>query len=89
MKMIYIATTVHGRGITEISAFEGRLGLWAYADDVLCTHNTDPKRSDSIDTLCEKLYDNGPGFGSRSHRRVSYANALGHIRDGVRNNTFL
>lgn len=87
---IYIATTVHGRGITEINDFSSRLDLFAYADEVLCRSNTNPNRSDNIDTLLSKLYDNGFGFGARSHKRVSRREALALIRaGGVKNHTLL
>ena len=85
--MFYIATTIHGRGVSQINDFQNRMDLCAYADDVLACHNVNPCRSDSIDTLLEKLYDSGFGFGARSHSRVSRKEATALIRAGAKNNT--
>jgi|TARA_R110000787_G_scaffold261376_2_gene366740 hypothetical protein len=82
--MIYIATDIHGRGVRHVTAFEDRLDLWAYADEVLSCHSVSPNRSDSIDVLCDKLYDNGIGTGARSHRRVSRMAAAMLIRGGAK-----
>lgn len=87
---IYIATDIHGRGIKEINDFASKLDLWVYADEVLACHNVNPYRSDSIDTLLGKLYDNGFGTGARSHKRISRKEALTLIRaGGVKNHTLL
>lgn len=81
--MIYIATDIHGRGIKHVNAFDNRLSFWAYADEVLACRDTHPKRSDTIDALCEHLYDSGFGFGARSHHRVSRQEAARLIRNGA------
>tara|TARA_R110002033_G_scaffold12556_2_gene38048 strand:- start:694 stop:993 length:300 start_codon:yes stop_codon:yes gene_type:complete len=82
--MIYIATDIHGRGIKYINAFDSKLDFWAYADEVLSCRDAHPKRSDTIDTLCEHLYDSGFGFGARSHHRVSRLDAAQLIRNGAK-----
>tara|TARA_R110002096_G_scaffold83979_1_gene194281 strand:+ start:223 stop:501 length:279 start_codon:yes stop_codon:yes gene_type:complete len=81
--MIYIATDIHGRGIRHVTAFDTRLDLWAYAAEVLACHNVSPCRSDSIEQLCEDLYDNGIGSGARDHFRVSRREAKQLIRNGA------
>ena len=82
--MIYIATDIHGQGVKHVTAFDDRLDLWAYADEVLSCHNVNPCWSDSIDQLCDKLYDNGIGSGSRHHSRVSRREAKQLIRNGAK-----
>lgn len=80
---IYIATDIHGRGVRHVSAFADKHDFFAYASQVLTFHDPSPNRSDSIDVLCEKLYDNGVGFGARHHSRISRKNAKILIRDGA------
>ena len=81
--MIYIATDIHGHGVKHVNAFDSKLDFWAYADEVLACHDANPKRSDTIDTLCEHLYDSGFGFSARSHHRVSRQEAAQLIRNGA------
>jgi len=69
--MIYIATNIHGRGIRHVTEFDSRHGFMLYAYEVLACSNTNVNASDSIDTLCEKLYDSGVGHGARHHHRIS------------------
>ena len=71
--MIYIATNEHGQGVRHVTAFDDRADFLAYADEVLaCDNNNAMLRGrPSISRICEALYDDGPGFGSRSHSRIS------------------
>jgi len=72
--MIYIATDEHGQGIQHVAAFDDRLDFLAYADEVLaCDNNHSMIRSSSVNisTICDALYDRGPGFGARHHYRIS------------------
>jgi hypothetical protein len=55
--MIYIATDINGRGIKHVTAFEDRAEFYGYVDEVLAFNDATPKRSDSIATLCDHLYD--------------------------------
>jgi hypothetical protein len=84
--MIYIATNEHGRGIRHVTAFEDRDALHSYALDAMAFHadNHLLNGSPSISAICDALDDNGPGFGSRSHHRVSRKEAGRLIRDGVK-----
>ena len=71
--MIYIATNEHGQGIRHVTAFDDRADFLNYASDVLACHNDWAmlRGRPSIARICEALYDNGPGFGARSHSRIS------------------
>lgn len=71
--MIYIATNEHGQGVRHVTAFDNRADFLAYADEVLACHNNNAllRGRPSIALICEALDDNGPGFGSRSHSRIS------------------
>ena len=71
--MIYIATTEHGRGIQHVTKFVNRLDFFNYAADVLSCHdrNSMINKGSTISRICDTLADNGVGFGSRSHRRIS------------------
>lgn len=83
--MIYVATDIHGRGYLHVVAY----------DDVAEFRNVALKWLESrdaaweitarstIDDVCHALRDAGPGFGARSHRRVSRADALKMKREGV------
>jgi len=75
--MIYIATNEHGQGVRHVTAFDDRADFLAYADDVLACHNNNAmlRSKPSISRICEALYDSGPGSGSRSHSRISRAEA--------------
>ena len=92
MKSIYIATTEAGRGVRQVTQFDGRRDFLAYADNVLAMHNAGQMiraKNTPIATICDALHDNGPGFGSRRHRRVSRREAVKLARDGARNNLYL
>lgn len=82
--MIYIATNVHGRGVQHVTAFNNRLDLLTYADDITAFTDTNIPRAATIDDICDGLYDKGIGFGARSHSRVSRDYARKLIRDGVK-----
>jgi len=69
--MIYIATNIHGRGIRHITAFYSRADFVDYVWEVLSCSDTRVNASDSIATLCDKLYDSGIGHGARNHHRIS------------------
>jgi len=71
--VIYIATTEHGRGVRHITSFKSRRDLFDYADDVLSCNdrNSMINKSSTISRICDALEDNGVGFGSRSHQRIS------------------
>jgi hypothetical protein len=89
-KFIYIATNQHGAGVKVVSQFEGRIGFMLYADEVTAMHDVSIQASDSIDTICDKLYDSGPGIGARHHNRVSRIEAIALIKSGgVSNHTWL
>jgi len=81
--MIYIKTTVNGKGVDLITAFKNRLDFMVYADEVTSTTNTIINQNDSIPTICEKLYDMGMGRGTRHHCRISQNEATNYIRDGI------
>jgi hypothetical protein len=89
MKQIYIATNVHGQGVTVVTGFNGKDDLIAYADNILACTNTRANYSDSIATICDKLYDMGPGYGARHHARVSREEAIELIRGGAADRTWL
>jgi hypothetical protein len=83
--MFYIATDIHGRGTRHVCAYDSR-------DDFSTTAKQWLDRSDryfqiktrsSVDEICDALYDSGPGFGARSHRRVTRKEALRLKRDGI------
>lgn len=71
--MIYIATNEHGQGVRHVTAFDDRADLLAYSVGVLCGDDAIAmlRGRPSIARICEALYDNGPGSGSRSHSRIS------------------
>ena len=84
--MIYIATDIAGRGVRHVLAFDNRLDFYRYALEVIERANNGdrwPRRSYSVDRLCDCLFDRGVGFGSRSHRRVSRRDAYRLARDGA------
>lgn len=81
--MIYIATDIHGRGVKHVTAFKNRADFHNYASDVLaCSYETVLVK-DTINDLCDKLYDSGIGFGARNHKRVSRNDAKHLIRNGA------
>ena len=71
--MIYIATTEHGQGVRHVTAFDDRDDFLAYADELLACNDASAmlRGKPSIARICEALDDKGPGFGSRSHSRIS------------------
>jgi len=74
----YIATEIHGKGIEYVYKFDSRLDFIVYASQVLVESNQSVHHNDSISTICHKLYDLGPGVGSRSHYRISRSDAIEH-----------
>ena len=90
LRDIYILTTEAGGWTRDtVSSFVGRSDLMQYADDVLCRSSIVIGSRDTIDVLCDKLADQGPGRGSRSHRRISRADAVVAIQQGANNLTGL
>ena len=89
MKHIYVATNVHGQGVTVVTGFNGKDDLIAYADNILACTDTRVNYSDSIATVCDKLFDMGPGYGARHHARVSRKEAIELIRGGAADRTWL
>jgi hypothetical protein len=76
--MIYIGTDIHGRGLCYVVAYENRKEFkrvarrWLERSDAFF----EIKARSTIDDICHALRDHGPGFGSRSHRRIDRAEAL-------------
>lgn len=87
---IYIATTEHGRGVRHVTKFSSRSDFLSYADEELSFNNASAllRSNSTVDDICAALYDNGPGFGSRSHSRVFRVDVK-KLRDapGVRSNS--
>tara|TARA_R100001369_G_scaffold50067_1_gene76800 strand:+ start:1003 stop:1272 length:270 start_codon:yes stop_codon:yes gene_type:complete len=81
--MIYIATNIAGKGVKHITAFDNKKDLVSYFDDLTACSETTVFFSDCINTLCEKMYDTGVGFGSRSHFRVARNEAKQYIKWGA------
>jgi hypothetical protein len=89
--MFYIATTIHGRGVRFITGLENKEEFYAFVDDDFARRNASDsrvKKSATIDDLCAALYDNGPGTGSRSHRRISRKDAIEALENGAEPNGF-
>ena len=80
--MLYIATDIHGKGVRYISAFENRYDFMCYATRYAWGDRRVYK-SDTIATICDKLYDKAVGYGSRDHYRVNRQEARALIRNGV------
>ncbi len=90
MRDIYILTTeAGGRTRDTVASFAGRSDLMQYAHDVLSCSSIIIGSRDTIDDLCDKLADQGMGRGSRSHRRISRADAVVAIRQGANNLTLI
>jgi hypothetical protein len=90
MRDIYILTTEAGGWTRDtVASFAGRSDLMQYAEDVLCCTSIVIGSRDTIGDLCDKLADQGLGRGSRSHRRISRADAVVAIRQGANNLTGL
>ena len=81
--MIYIATDTNGRGVNLISAFADRADFWTYAAEVTASQEAVLLANDTIDDICDKLYDTGMGTGARHHYRATRAEAVKHIKDGA------
>jgi len=91
MKSIYIATVEAGRGVRHVTQFDSRRDFLAYADEVLAMDSagqTIRAKGTPIATICDALADNGPGFGSRWHQRVSRCEAIKLARAGANNNLY-
>ena len=70
--MIYIATNVHGRGIKHVIAFEDRLDLLSYVEEVTAFTETVVNSRDNIDTLCEMIDAATPWPIARVSRRGAH-----------------
>jgi hypothetical protein len=81
--MIYIATTIAGRGVRYVTGFDDRADLLRYAGGTLAFTDSAPRSRDSIDTLCELLQDHGPGFPSSLLSSLSRREAVTLLRDGA------
>ncbi len=86
--MIYIATNIHGRGYRHVVAYKDIQEFRNVASAWLERHGTHVKSRATIDEVCEALYDAGPGFGARSHWRVSRKEAYALKRDGAQTYDF-
>ena len=75
--VIYIATDEHGKGVRHVTPFYSRADLLSYAWKVMACKDGNYKLNGrpNIDDICDALYDSGPGFGSRSHYRISAKDA--------------
>jgi hypothetical protein len=88
--MIYIATDIHGRGLSYIAAYDSRTDFlstalqWLDRSDRYFLINA---RS-SIDDICDALRDSGAGFGARSHHRITRREAFKLARDGIKTSGF-
>lgn len=84
--MIYIVTNEHGRGVRHVTGFDNRDALHSYAYEVMSYHSNNHllNGKPSVSAICDALDDIGPGFGARSHRRVSRKEAEQLIRAGVK-----
>ena len=78
MRTIYIATYSCSNGkIQVVTEFSGQDSFQIYVDNEAGAFKKVPKRA-NIDTLCDLLYDKGPGMGMRYHRRISAREAKKH-----------
>tara|TARA_R110001632_G_scaffold15836_1_gene51900 strand:+ start:5500 stop:5790 length:291 start_codon:yes stop_codon:yes gene_type:complete len=80
--MIYVITYQAGRG-RIVTTFNDRADLRQYANAVLIETDRWISSRDTIDDISDKLEDFGMGRGSRSHCRISRADAIEAIRDGA------
>lgn len=81
--MIYIRTYEAGRG-SIVTTFEDRADLRQYANAVLIDTDKYITSRDTIGDMCDKLDDQGMGFGMRHHRHISRADAIEAIRNGAK-----
>jgi hypothetical protein len=86
---IYIATEVFGKGVKHVWACDDKADLFDYVSDTCAMKDANPLKSMSVSDLLACIYDDGPGFGSRQHRRVSRKEAIALIKKGAENDTFL
>jgi hypothetical protein len=86
--MIYIATDIHGRGYRHVVAYDDIKEFRNVASSWLERRGMHIKSRATVDEVCEALYDAGPGFGARSHRRVSRKEAYVLKRDGAQTYMF-
>lgn len=89
MKNIYIAVKIAGRGIEKVMSFNGASDYRKYAQQMTERSDTQINESDSISTICDKMYDNESVCGSNSSFRVLTAEAKQMIKDGADDNTSL
>jgi len=82
MKSIYIATVENGRGISSVAEYAGLNDLHDYAYEVLACCEGQPKARETVSSLCDLLADQGPGFGSRWHYRISRRDAIHILKRG-------
>lgn len=85
----YVATTVAGRGETDVTEFEDKADLFDYVEEITSSTDRVAKKSDTIGELLDLIEDMGPGYGQRTHRRVGRKEAIKLIRGGANNHTFL
>ena len=78
MRSIYVATVENGKGIRGVTEYAGLNDLHNYASEVLSCCEGQPKARETVSSLCDLLADQGAGFGSRYHYRVSRKEAI-HI----------
>ena len=88
--MIYIETEIHGRGTRHVCAYNSREDFARTAKQWLDRSNQyfAIKSRSSVSDICDALRDSGPGFGARSHRRVTREEALRLQRDGIESHGF-
>ena len=82
MRSIYVATVENGKGIRGVTEYAGLNDLHYYASDVLSCCEGQPKARETVGSLCDLLADQGPGFGSRYHYRISRREAVSILKSG-------
>jgi len=73
MRGIYIRTRIAGRRSEIVTEFAGRTDFFRYACEVRPDAGLSSRLN--IDQICEALEDCGPGFGQRTHSRISAVDA--------------
>ena len=82
MRSIYVATQCNGRGFAGITEFCGLADFYNYVSEVLSCCEGQPKARETVGSLCDLLADQGPGFGSRYHYRISRREAVSILKSG-------
>ena len=82
MRSIYVATVENGKGIRGVTEYAGLNDLHDYASEVLSCCEGQPKARETVSSLCDLLADQGPGFGSRYHYRISRREAVSILKSG-------